>query len=146
MRARVRSPAVGGTGRALEARPLGAVPRAGGVELCVWAPSARTVEVELGGRRRGLAREEDGVFAATVDAAAGDDYRYVLDGGEAWPDPCSRFQPLGVRGPSRVVEVPDVRPGPDLRLDELVIYELHVGTFSEAGTFDAVIPRLRALR
>src|SRR5207247_296788 len=60
----------------------------------------------------------------------------------------SRFQPEGVLGPSRVVDTSrlDIAEGPDLSLADLVVYELHVGTFSEAGTFDGVVPRLAGLR
>jgi maltooligosyltrehalose trehalohydrolase len=90
------------------------------------------------------------VFAGEVDAEPGDDYLYVLDGTDALPDPCSRYQPDGIKGPSRVVDTAAFRiaPGPELPLEELVLYELHVGTFTRAGTFDAAIeqlPRLRAL-
>src|SRR5690242_148958 len=121
---------------------LGATPRGEGlVDFSVWAPNARSVAV-LG---QELEAGDDGVFAGTVEAHPGDDYRYRLDRGPEWPDPCSRFQPDGVKGPSRVVDTAafEIRPGP--RLDELVIYELHVGTFSDAGTFDGVIPRLPEL-
>jgi maltooligosyltrehalose trehalohydrolase len=70
---------------------------------------------------------------------------YVLDGGRELPDPCSRFQPQGVHGPSRVVELPrGERIG--LVREELVVYELHVGTFSDEGTFDGVVPHLAAIR
>ena len=68
---------------------------------------------------------------------------------EVWPDPCSRFQPEGIRGPSQVVD-PRRFSWTDaawngVALDGLVIYELHVGTFSEQGTFDGVIPYLEGL-
>jgi maltooligosyltrehalose trehalohydrolase len=88
------------------------------------------------------------VWAGPIEAAPGDDYRFVLDGGDAWPDPASRWQPEGVRGPSRVLDPAafEIAPGPQLTLEELVIYELHVGTFSPEGTFDGVVPRLAALR
>jgi maltooligosyltrehalose trehalohydrolase len=114
------------------------------VEFRVWAPRAKRVSV-LG---QELSEEDDGVFAGRVEAAPGDDYRYRLDDGAEWPDPCSRCQPEGVRGPSRIVDTRrfDIRPGPKLGLDGLVIYELHVGTFTPEGTFDAAIPRLEALR
>jgi maltooligosyltrehalose trehalohydrolase len=85
------------------------------------------------------------VHFATVDAQAGDDYEFVLDR-QALPDPCSRWQPEGLRGPSRVVA-----PAAPARLegmpslDELVVYELHVGTFSPEGTFDGAIPYLAGL-
>jgi maltooligosyltrehalose trehalohydrolase len=116
------------------------------VEFRVWAPAAERVAVRVRGADVPLAPAGAGVFGGHVQAAPGDDYLYVLDGGQAWPDPCSRFQPEGVRGPSRVVELSPPAPFPGLRLDELVIYELHVGTFTDEGTFDAVIPHLPALR
>ena len=117
----------------------------GGVRFCVWAPNARTVEVLLGGERHALAAGANGTFAAVLRAQPGDDYLYSLDGGEPLPDPCSRFQPDGITGPSRVVELPPAaRRG--LSLEELVIYELHVGTFSEEATFDGVIPYVAQLR
>jgi maltooligosyltrehalose trehalohydrolase len=121
---------------------LGAIPRGDGVvNFSVWAPNARSVAV-LGNE---LEAGEDGIFSGAVEARPGDDYRFRLGGGEEWPDPCSRFQPEGVRGPSRVLDTGafEIRPGPPLR--ELVVYELHVGAFSRAGTFDGVIPRLQEL-
>jgi maltooligosyltrehalose trehalohydrolase len=124
---------------------LGAVPVGSGrTHFGVWAPNARSVAV----RGQGLDDVGDGIWAGEADAAAGDDYAFVLDGGEAWPDPCSRCQPEGVCGPSRVLETHtfEIAPGPGLDLDELVLYELHVGTFSPAGSFEGVVPRLRALR
>ena len=111
----------------------------------VWAPNARSVDVRIGGESHGLEGEANGVFAGVLRASPGDDYLYVLDGGRALPDPCSRFQPRGNEGPSRIVELPSaVRR--DLSLEELVIYELHVGTFSPEGTFDGVGPFLPELR
>ena len=126
-------------------RRLGAVPvGAGAAEVCVWAPDARAVsvrsdeEVEL---------ERDG--ECWVGRFAGEDYLLVVDG-KARPDPCSRWQPEGVLGRSRVVDTGAFEWSDDgwdgVPLDELVIYELHVGTFSEAGTFDGVVPRLQGLR
>ena len=133
-------------------RPLGAVPRSGGrVAFRVWAPGVHAVAVRVGGDDHDdhpLAREEDGFWAAEAPAATSDDYRYVLDG-DAYADPCSRFQPEGMRGPSRVVDPTTFAWTDDgwdgVALDDLVLYELHVGTFSPEGTFDGVVPRLRDL-
>jgi maltooligosyltrehalose trehalohydrolase len=113
----------------------------------VWAPGAESVAVRLNGTERALERAGDGTWAAELPADPGDDYLFALDGGAALPDPCSRFQPDGVRGPSRIVDTEafEIRPGPELALEELVLYELHVGTFSPEGTFDAAVPRLREL-
>jgi maltooligosyltrehalose trehalohydrolase len=129
--------------------PLGAVPLAeGGTAFRVWAPAASSVAVRVDGADHTLAPAGDGIFAAEVAAEAGGDYLFVLDGSEALPDPCSRWQPGGVRGPSRIVDTSqfEIAAGPRLPLEELVLYELHVGTFTPEGTFDAVIPRLAGLR
>ncbi|HKP17464.1 MAG TPA: alpha-amylase family glycosyl hydrolase, partial [Gaiellaceae bacterium] len=125
---------------------LGVVPRAPGVvEARVWAPHASWVGIRIGGETHRLELEADGTFAGSLRAAPGDDYLVVLDGDRALPDPCSRFQPEGVEGPSRIVELaPATRRG--LSLDELVVYELHVGAFSSEGTFDGVVPHLPELR
>jgi maltooligosyltrehalose trehalohydrolase len=134
---------------ALRHRTLGASPRTDGtVDYRVWAPRARRVEVETRGERHALTPEQDGFHGGGVPGRPGDDYRFVLDGGPVLPDPCSRSQPEGVHGPSRVVDTSafDIAPGPELPLVELVLYELHVGTFSREGTFDAVIPHLRSIR
>ena len=116
----------------------------------MWAPKAREAAVVAADRIHRLAPAADGTFAGEVPLAAGDDYRFMLDGqlDEIWPDPCSRSQPEGVRGPSRVVDPAALRPV-DLEppaLADLVLYELHVGTFSADGTFDGAVPHLAALR
>jgi len=130
-------------------RPCGAVPlEEGGVEFRVWAPAAERVSVRVHGGDHALDPIGDGVFAGEVFADAGDDYLFVLDGGDPLPDPCSRRQPQGIRGPSRIVDASafEIAPGPALSLEELVLYELHVGTFTREGTFAAVAPHLRGLR
>ena len=124
---------------------LGATPRGGGVvAFRVWGPEAGSLRIRLEGEEHELARVDDGFWEAELPARHGDRYVYVVDGAE-WPDPCSRWQPDGVRGTSAVVELP--RPGgwEGVSLDELVLYELHVGTFSPEGTFDGMIPHLRGL-
>ena len=93
---------------------------------------------------------DDGFHQATITLPPDADYLFVLDGGEAVPDPCSRRQPEGVGGPSRVHDLhafdwTDSGLG-GLDLDTLVVYELHVGAFSEPGTFDGVIEHLDELR
>src|SRR5687768_7960786 len=131
--------------------PLGASPLGdGSTRFRVWAPRADRVEVEVGGRREALGAEGVGVFAAVVEAGAVDDYRFVLDGGDPLPDPCSRSQPEGVRGPSRVVDPSawewDEGGWGGLDRRDLVLYELHVGTFTPEGTFAAAARRLPELR
>jgi maltooligosyltrehalose trehalohydrolase len=116
----------------------------------VWAPNARTLDVHMSAGVHPLERDDEGVFRGSFPGAGGDQYLLGLDGTETYPDPCSRFQPHGVRGPSEVVD-PGAFEWTDsvwqgVTLDELVVYELHVGTFSEEGTFAGVIPRLAGLR
>ncbi|MEZ5102065.1 MAG: alpha-amylase family glycosyl hydrolase [Thermoleophilia bacterium] len=128
---------------------LGVLPVGGGrVEARVWAPSAAVVALDLGGRTTPLASGADGVWTGVARGAAGDDYVLVVDD-EPLPDPCSRWQPRGVRGPSRVLDPGAFRWTDEgwrgVSLDDLVLYELHVGTFDEAGTFDGVVRHLDAL-
>src|SRR5437763_16730352 len=137
--------------KTLEGSRLGAVPRGDGtVDLTVWAPLVETLEVHAAAGVHRLEREDGGVHAGRFPCAPGDHYLLALDGTEAYPDPCSAFQPHGVRGPSEVVDHASFTwsdaAWPGLQLDELALYELHVGTFTEEGTFDAVVPRLSGLR
>src|SRR5262249_28092316 len=121
-------------------RLLGARPRGDGtVAFRIWAPRAGSISLRIG-RDREVALEDAGygVYEAIAPADAGDDYVYVIDG-QALPDPASRSQPQGIRGPSRVVEVKPPAPSPVPRMRDLVIYELHIGTFTPQGTFEAAI-------
>src|SRR5215217_7947669 len=131
-------------------RRLGAFPLGDGhAGFRVWAPVPERVTLRIGGREHALEPAGLGVHEAVVEAAPGSDYEYMLDG-VALPDPCSRWQPHGLRGASRLLD-PDAfewtdadwRPPP---LGDLVLYELHVGTFTPEGTFEAAIPHLRGLR
>jgi maltooligosyltrehalose trehalohydrolase len=116
----------------------------------VWAPAAREVFLEVDGQRTPLRAEADGYYAAELDGLrAGQRYRYVVDG-KALPDPCSRYQPEGPHGPSEIVD-PRAHRWQDahwrgIDLDGLVLYELHVGTFTRAGTFAAATAHLEHLR
>lgn len=116
----------------------------------VWAPRANRVELLLEGNRYEMERVGERGWASTsVEAAAGLDYAFALDGGEPLPDPRSPWQPGGVEGPSRLVDHAafhwtDSR-WRGFQLASEVIYELHVGTFSAEGTFEGVIDRLDAL-
>jgi maltooligosyltrehalose trehalohydrolase len=126
-------------------RPLGAAPGA----MRVWAPKAEHVAVRIGSQDHELDPEGLGVWAGAPPWQAGDDYWVVLDG-RRFPDPCTRFQAKGLRGPSRVVD-PGAFQWTDkgwkgVALRDLVLLELHVGTFSAEGTFDGVIPHLERLR
>jgi maltooligosyltrehalose trehalohydrolase len=118
----------------------------------VWAPDAGRVDAVLldPGELVALEPRGDGTFAGVAAGAGpGRRYRYRLDGGEELPDPASAFQPEGVAGPSEVVAPWDGWTDAGWRgvpLSELVLYELHVGTFTPEGTFGAIVPRLAGLR
>jgi maltooligosyltrehalose trehalohydrolase len=114
------------------------------VSFRVWAPDANAVAVAIGGSQTPLAPAGNGSHAATLDGTAGADYMVIVDG-TPFPDPASRWQPHGLRGPSRVVELADTAPFRPPAVRDLVIYELHVGTFSEQGTFEGAIPYLHEL-
>jgi maltooligosyltrehalose trehalohydrolase len=130
-------------------RRLGATPLDDGlVQFRVWALNDGGVRVRVGGREHALTDAGLGVFEARVEAQAGEDYVYVV-GDDELPDPCSRHQPRGLRGPSRIVDArafawTDDRFAPR-PLAEQVIYELHVGTFTAQGTFRAAIEHLPEL-
>ena len=119
----------------------------------VWAPFASSVSVVLGARPERVAALEPapgGYFTAEVDGVpAGSHYRFQLDGALDRPDPASRLQPQGVHGPSEVV-APTFEWGDadwaGLPLERFVIYELHVGTYTAAGTFEAIVPHLAELK
>ena len=115
----------------------------------VWAPAATTVEVVLGhpATSHTLASEPGGYFSAIVPASAGDRYRFRLNGGgQLYPDPASRFQPDGPHGDSLIVD-PAAFKWSDSQWkgtsrEGQVVYELHVGTFTPEGTWEAAAREL----
>ncbi|HEX5194203.1 MAG TPA: malto-oligosyltrehalose trehalohydrolase [Solirubrobacteraceae bacterium] len=130
-------------------RPLGArVAGGGAAEFRVWAPTASSISLEVAGRTHPLTDAGYGVYEAALAADADEDYAFVVDG-QPLPDPCSRWQPQGLRGRSRLLDartLPAARDGFRIPApDELVIYELHTGTFTAAGTFAAIGEHLEAL-
>src|SRR3954453_10155125 len=129
-------------------RPLGAVALGDGTVRFRVFSLDHVPTLVVGDTEHAMEDEGHGTWVATVEAAAGDDYAYILDG-RRLPDPHTRFQPDGLRGPSRVVD-PGAWTWDDhgwggVALEDLVVYELNVGTFTEEGTFDAVIPHLAEL-
>lgn len=126
----------------------------GGVRYRTWAPEkeVRVVVADSEGRsRRELSLgTESGGYRGTVDdrGRAGDRYKYRFEGND-WPDPASRFNPEGVHGAAEVIDPRDYHwqdagwTAPPL--SELIIYELHIGTFTAPGTFRAAIEKLNHL-
>jgi maltooligosyltrehalose trehalohydrolase len=119
----------------------------------VWAPKRRRVEVLWEGQRERpveLAAEGGGYFAGTAPAAqAGMRYRYRLDGGDAYPDPASRFQPEGPHGPTQVIDPGSFRwtdaSWRGAGAERQVLYEMHIGTFTLEGIWDAAAHKLSEL-
>ncbi len=112
----------------------------------VWAPHAQRVQVLIDDVPTDLNERDGGWWQGNAPAAHGTDYAFVIDGGPPLPDPRSRWQPDGVHGPSRYYD--DLTFGwtdaawSGRALPGSVVYEMHVGTFTEAGTFDAAVERL----
>jgi len=122
----------------------------GVVSLRVWAPEARSVELLVGARRTALEAGEGGYWKLPdATLLPGTDYWLSVNGGPPTPDPRSPSQPHGVHAASRSINLADFKwEDADFRaapLSEAVIYELHVGTFTAAGTFEAAIERLAHL-
>jgi maltooligosyltrehalose trehalohydrolase len=121
----------------------------------VWAPLSKNVSLILSTSGKcdkfAMTLEDNGHFIYQLpQIAEGVNYTFGLDDGHEYPDPASRWQPHGVHRPSAVF-FPKIYTWSDaswrgVARDELVIYELHVGTFTPEGTFDAIIPRLSQLR
>jgi maltooligosyltrehalose trehalohydrolase len=133
-------------------RPCGAaLDEQGRCTFTVWAPNAKSVQLVFDERAHPLQAEPLGFFTGQQDGAReGQRYAFRLDGGPPRPDPASRWQPDGVHAASAVIRLEDF-PWTDqewrgIPKRQLAIYELHVGTFTPEGTFDAVIPRLPALK
>ncbi|HEX6880011.1 MAG TPA: malto-oligosyltrehalose trehalohydrolase [Terriglobales bacterium] len=148
----------------------GATYRDGLTEFRVWAPNAQKVALRLmraarpepqdypmrrlgssdyGIPEMGDVRDAD-TFVLEIDARPGDRYFYQVDDGTPVPDPVSRMLPDGVHGPTEIVD-PAQFAWTDQRwrglpLEEYVLYELHVGTFTEEGTLDAAIAKLPYLK
>ena len=133
---------------------FGAQVEGGGVRFSVWAPNAKTMDLELYGddaANVAMERDTDGVFTTFVPGiTAGATYAYRLDGGAPTPDPYSRYQPDGVHGPSMVVDPTTYTWGDDgwggIGAEGLVVYELHTGTMTPEGTFRSLIGQLQELK
>ncbi|CAN5863713.1 malto-oligosyltrehalose trehalohydrolase [soil metagenome] len=117
----------------------------------VWAPAAGSVTLMIGSGRHRLSPSGGGWWQGDEGALThGADYRFVLDDGEPLPDPRSPWQPEGVHGASRWVDHAEFEWSDDSwqppSLEKAIFYELHIGTFTPAGTFEAAVDRLPYLR
>ncbi len=133
--------------------PVGAEASPAGVHFRVWAPRRKQVEVVLEHNTPqviALQREDSGYFSGlAANVRAGVRYKYRLDGGEQFPDPASRFQPEGPHNSSQVIDPGEFQwsdqKWPGIRLKGQVIYEMHVGTFTKEGTWNAALSQLPPL-
>src|ERR1700722_10115714 len=116
----------------------------GSWEFLVWAPKARSVSLHLlqSGELLPMAFLARGYFRAAIEnLEPGSRYFFQLDGARELPDPTSRFQPEGVHGPSEVVDLNQFhwtdQSWQGRTLERSIFYEIHVGTYTAQGTFDA---------
>ena len=119
----------------------------------VWAPERKSAVVVSENQFKPvqLQQEQGGYFSGFAQSAtAGMRYKYQLDGGEAYPDPASRFQPQGPHGWSQIVDADTFSwtdgDWPGIHLAGQVVYELHLGTFTQQGTWAAAESKLEYLR
>jgi maltooligosyltrehalose trehalohydrolase len=133
-------------------RSHGAEVVAEGVSFRIWAPAHQQIAVVLDGRDFALEREGTGYFSAVLPGAThGALYRLRIDGErETFPDPASRFQPEGPHGPSQVIDPRRYQwrdaAWTGTTVEDLVLYELHIGTFTHEGTYAAAAQHLDALK
>ncbi|OJV14806.1 MAG: malto-oligosyltrehalose trehalohydrolase [Dyadobacter sp. 50-39] len=113
----------------------------------VWAPQKATMQVIVDGRSERMQKDDEGYFTAVLTGIApGARYRFSPAEGEGYPDPASHYQPEGVHGASAVVDH-YAYPWTDIEwkglpLKELLLYEIHTGTFTPEGTFEGIISKL----
>src|SRR5690606_8279908 len=130
-------------------QPVGARLSNGNCHFSVWAPSASKIQLLIKGQKEQLVMDKnpEGYWERYVgDVAAGTKYTFVMAGEHKRPDPASLFQPEGVHEWSEVVDHQVYQWGDESwnppALEDMIIYELHVGTFTREGTFEAIIDRL----
>jgi maltooligosyltrehalose trehalohydrolase len=129
---------------------FGATPQSEGTAFRLYAPKATQVALRLEGEERAMTRDGEWFGLTVTEAKPGMRYQYLIDGGQAVPDPASRFQPQDVNGPSEII-APEAFDWTDEAWrgrpwHEAVIYELHLGAFTREGTYRAAMGELERLR
>lgn len=126
---------------------LGASILNGGVHFKVWAPKVISLSLRVDGESRDILMtpKERGYFTVFVKGLGpGIKYFYLLNGNLPRPDPASRYQPEGVQGPSEVISPSEFKwqdhSWKGISLEKMILYEIHVGTFTPDGTFGAIVP------
>jgi maltooligosyltrehalose trehalohydrolase len=136
-------------------RFIGARVNTDGTYFRLWAPLAKSVALMVEKQERTFSLDPEGndYFSAIIpDVRADDRYKYVVNGGDPFPDPASRFQPDGPHGPSQVIDPSDFQwseneaTWPGVSVPGQVLYELHMGTFTPEGTFLGAIGEFSRLK
>jgi maltooligosyltrehalose trehalohydrolase len=124
-----------------------------GVQFRVWAPKVTSISLKIVGESKEIpmTRGYKGYFSAFINGLkSGTRYFYLLNASQQRPDPVSRSQPEGVHGPSEVIDPGEFewedQEWKGIPFQEMIIYEIHTGTFTHEGTFEAVIPFLDYLK
>ncbi len=118
--------------------------------VTVWAPLKKSMALQIVNRKEQtleMQKDEWGYFSIKVqDMLPGSRYFFIPDGENSYPDPASQYQPEGVHGPSEVLNHKTYQwqdnQWSGIPFKDLILYELHIGTFTPAGTFDAAIAQL----
>jgi len=120
----------------------------GKAEFVVWAPLKEKMTLHIvhpSDKKIEMQKDGDGYFRLEIEAAMGSKYFFMPDCAKDIPDPASKFQPEGVHGPSEMIDQSyqwNDETWKGISFDELILYEVHVGTFTEEGTFEAMISKL----
>lgn len=119
----------------------------------VWAPEKKEMFLHIVSpyeKELRMEKNDEGYFTIEIPEAKGMQYFFKPDGEKDFPDPASQFQPEGVHGPSQVIDHNSFnwtdQQWKNIPIERLIIYELHVGLFTEEGTFEAIIQRLDHLK
>ena len=120
-------------------------------KFTVWAPDVEAMNVQIvsPAQRIPMQRSQGGYWQTTANIQPDTLYFYQLNNQDARPDPASHFQPQGVHGPSQVIDHSfewNEKNWSGVTLEDMIIYELHVGTFTPEGTFEAIIPHIQTLK
>jgi len=123
-------------------------------EVLLWSPFASCIEIDIFSPKSikiPMHKQDDGYWSLQTEfLKKGSLYRFIIDGKESRPDPASVSQPAGVHGSSHAIDLLDFnwedKKWQNIPLSSMIIYELHTGTFTEKGTFDAITEKLDYLK
>jgi maltooligosyltrehalose trehalohydrolase len=124
----------------------------GQCKFTVWSPNVEAMSVQIvsSAQQIPMQRSQGDYWQVTAEDILPETlYFYQLNNQDARPDPASQSQPQGVHGPSQVIDHAFEWTDQDwsgVALEDMIIYELHVGTFTPEGTFDAIIPHIQTLK